>query len=238
MGNSFFKFKHFTVHQSRSAMKVGTDGVLLGAWAGLVAQQPKHVLDIGTGTGVVALMMAQRFLGAMVDAVEIDEGASEDAASNFQNSPWNSRLSITHCALQSFGLQQNTKYDIVVSNPPYFIGSLKNNDPRLVAARHTDSLSHADLLDGVVRLMADDGLFSAIFPYREANIFIAEAALSGLFLQRRMDVYASKGKAVKRVLVEFKKQSISSVCSESLVLETTGKERSLKYKEMTAEFYL
>lgn len=236
MPNDHFTFKRFTVRQDKCAMKVGTDGVLLGAWAGGRDILVSNVLDVGTGTGVVALMLAQRFPGARIDAIDIDVCAVSQATENFAQSEWIERICAVHSSVQDF--RPDRKYDLIVSNPPYFIDSMKA-DAKRTLARHTDTLSYADLVDGVVRLLGNDGSFAVIFPYVESNIFIIEAAKKGLYVNRRMDVAGAPGKPVKRVLLEFSFNRVVDVPVENLIIESGGRHcYTEKYRELTKDFYL
>ncbi len=235
MANKYFRFKQFTVEQERCAMKVGTDGVLLGAWVSIPAATAR-VLDIGTGTGLIALMAAQRAPMAYVDAVEIESEAAEQAKENVKNSPWSNRVAVFETAVQEFAPQYS--YDIIVSNPPYFIRSLKNESLKKSIARHNDMLPLGELAASVKRLLAADGIFAAILPYEEANLFIAEAAGEGLFLQRRLDVRGRKAKPVKRVLMEFARKPAERVDEKEMYLENEDNSRSRAYSLLTADFYL
>lgn len=235
MANKYFRFKQFTVEQERCAMKVGTDGVLLGAWVSIPAATAR-VLDIGTGTGLIALMAAQRAPMAYVDAVEIENEAAEQAKENVKNSPWSNRVAVFETAVQEFAPQYT--YDIIVSNPPYFIRSLKNESLKKSIARHNDMLPLGELAASVKRLLAADGIFAAILPYEEANLFIAEAAGEDLFLQRRLDVRGRKAKPVKRVLMEFARKPAERVDEKEIYLENEDNSRSRAYSLLTADFYL
>ena len=179
-----FRFKQFSIHQDRCAMKVGTDGILLGAWA--TAETPSRILDIGTGTGVVALMLAQRFPAAMIDAVEANSDACGQAAGNFQVSPWADRLTAVYCRIQEF--ESAATYSLIVSNPPWFHDSMKPDDQARDTARHTDSMSPADLISAVARLMANDGVFTTILPVVEGQSFLGLAAQSGFHCHRCCEV--------------------------------------------------
>ena len=235
MANSFFNFKQFSVNQDSCSMKVGTDGVLLGAWAE-VSNDNCRILDIGTGTGVVSLMLAQRNASATIDAIDVDYDATEQANSNFSASPWSERLTTYCISLQDFCSQK--KYDYIVSNPPYFINSYKAEGKRNLA-RHTDTLPYSELIDGVLRLMSEEGVFSVILPYIESNIFIVQSAMKGLFCNKRLEIKGVADKPIKRVLLQMSRRKSSDVSSEILVVETNVRHcYTDKYKELTKDFYL
>ena len=162
MRNQFFKFKQFSVNQDNCAMKVGTDGVLLGAWCDV--ESAKMVLDIGTGTGLIALMIAQRTDCALIDAVEIDKSAYVQASGNFKDSRWCGRIGVFNLDFKQYVDECNTKYDLIVSNPPYFENSLKSSNLERTMARHTDSLSFDELLHGASMLLSESGIISLIVP--------------------------------------------------------------------------
>ena len=168
-----FKFKQFEIHQDRCAMKVGTDGVLLGAWA----PGGKRILDIGSGTGLISLMMAQRCQEAQVIGVDLDAEACDEARENVAASPFADRVSIACCRLQDY--ESAEKFDAIVSNPPFFLNSLKNPDSKRSMARHADSLPFRDLFLGVKRLLSEEGVFSAIVPSEVLDAFTSEAYLLG-----------------------------------------------------------
>ena len=164
-----FKFKQFEIHQDRCAMKVGTDGVLLGAWA----PGGKHILDVGSGTGLISLMMAQRFPEAQVLGIDMDGEACEEAAENVAASPFADRVEIECCRLQDYHSAES--FDAIVSNPPFFLNSLKNPDSKRTMARHTDSLPFRDLFRGAKMLLSDDGVFSVIVPSEVLEVVVSEA---------------------------------------------------------------
>lgn len=231
-----FRFKRFEVVQQRSAMKVGTDGVLLGAWAQLTTHH-KRVLDVGTGTGVVALMMAQRSQEwtAEIVAVEIDEASATEAADNFAASPWSDRLSVAKCALQNY--KSETLFDHIVSNPPYFVSSLHSPDAGRTLARHTDSLSFDDLARAASRLLSNEGVLSVVLPADALGDITLAAARTGLFLCRRCDVY-SKSSSLKpiRVLLEFGRAAKATDLTRLTIHE--GGDYADEYKDLTKDFYL
>lgn len=215
-------------------MKVGTDGVLLGAWVDI--SNVTSVLDIGTGSGVIALMIAQRS-NANIHAVEIDQASALQANHNFENSQWNSRMTIDSISLQAFASTSNKKFDLIVSNPPYFNKSLKSPSPERTLTRHTDELPNSDLLDGVKTLLAPEGRFCAILPYTEGNILIAEAVNYGLYCNRKLFVQTKPDKPIIRILTEFsfhKKRLPDSTIS----IHTADGDYTEEYKQLTADFYL
>ena len=234
MGKNYFRFKQFIIKQEGAAMKVGTDGVLLGAWADL--ENVHTVLDVGTGSGVIALMIAQRS-EANIQAVEIDESSAQQTKGNFDSSKWRERLKVEAISFQDFAKKHLSKFDLIVSNPPYFSKSLKPNTPERTLTRHTEQLSNADLLEGIKNLLSPDGRFCAIFPYTEGNIFIAEAANYGLFCNKKLYVKTKPNNPFIRILIDFsftKKRLIEDTIS----IHTSDGEYTEEYKALTAEFYL
>jgi tRNA1Val (adenine37-N6)-methyltransferase len=235
MPNTYFKFKQFTIHQEKCAMKVGTDGVLLGAWAG--CENANQVLDIGTGTGLIALMIAQRSQ-ATIDAIEIDENACLQAQENFQRSPWSRRITLLHKSFQEYAEETNKKYDLIVSNPPYFQNSLHAADEQRTKARHNRELELSDILEGTSKLLTNDGKLSIILPYIEGVMFIANASDKGLYCVRQTNVLPTPKASVKRLLLEFQKQK-KTLVDQDLVIELDKRhEYSEKYIELTKDFYL
>ena len=239
MANNYFKFKQFAINQSDCAMKVGTDGVLLGAWGDVKSVGECRVLDIGAGTGVVSLIIAQRNALALVDSIEIDEKSALQCSDNFSKSCWSDRLVVINKPIQIFAEQNKVKYDYVFSNPPYFNNSLKNSDDAKSTARHTDSLSYDDLASSVNSLLSDTGSFSAIFPYVESGIFVAIASQYGLYCNRRLEVRGSSAKPIKRVLMTFTREK-GAVCNTELMDIELGERHvySEKYIELTKQYYL
>ena len=227
-----FRFKQFAVEQDDVAMKVGTDGVLLGAWANCGGA--KRILDIGTGTGVIALMLAQRNDEAQVYAVEIDETATHRARSNFDMSSWAERLNVECCAIQEFAPSE--KFDLVISNPPYFVDSLQCPDAKRTTARHTQDLTFEELDKAVCRLLAESGRFALILPTAEFEKYLA---ITSLHLVRQCDVYPKSGAAVKRVMAEFAKYATADVLRENITIELAARgEYTDEYRALTKDFYL
>ena len=235
MPNTYFKFKQFTIHQEKCAMKVGTDGVLLGAWTN--CENAKYVLDIGTGTGLIALMIAQRSQ-AVIDAIEIDENACNQAQENFQKSPWNERINLIHQSFQDFAKETEKKYDLMVSNPPYFQNSLYAPDEQRTKARHNMEFELDDILVGAEKLLAENGALSIILPYIEGVLFITNAAEKGFYCVRQTNVLPKPKTQTKRLLLEFQRQK-KAIIDQELIIELDNRhEYSENYKNLTKEFYL
>ena len=229
---SGFRFKQFAVEQDDVAMKVGTDGVLLGAWAD--CDGAKRILDIGTGTGLIALMLAQRNAEAEIHAVEIDETATHRARSNFDMSLWAERLEVENCAIQEFNPAE--KFDLIVSNPPYFVDSLLPPDAKRSTARHTPDLSFEELDKAVCRLLDEDGRFALILPTTEFEKYLS---ITRLYLVRRCDVYPKIGADVKRVMAEFTKREATAVKHETVTIEVEKRgDYTDEYRALTKDFYL
>lgn len=234
MPNQYFRFKQFAIRQEKSAMKVGTDGVLLGAWATI--GEAKHILDVGTGTGLIALMLAQRS-NAMIDAVEIDQQAATQAMENVNSSRWGNRIKVFHNSFQEYWNNTEQRYDLIVSNPPYFHKSLKSPEVARTVARHTEQLPYSDLLKGVSNLLNEHGRFAGIFPYVEGNIFVAEASTYGLYCNKRVNVLGRSNGNVKRLLLEFSKAKVPLV-EEDLTVRAGETEYTAEYINLTRDFYL
>lgn len=268
---SGFRFKQFDISQDRCAMKVGTDGVLLGAWApgienfdgdafGDIVEKGRNlqILDVGTGTGLIALMMAQRFPYAKVVGIDIDEDACEEACDNVAKSPFANRVEILQCRLQDFCLERlardgknmnagstdvlemegtSGRFDVIVSNPPFFVNSLKNPDSKRTMARHTDTLPFRDLWHGVRRLLAENGTFSVILPAEVKDDFVAEGCMSGFYLVRQCAVKTVPRKQPKRYLMTFSRHRQNEYESNVEVMMTADGKRSEWYAKKTDEFY-
>jgi tRNA1Val (adenine37-N6)-methyltransferase len=213
-------------------MKVGTDGVLLGAW--IQCLDEKSILDIGTGTGLVALMLAQRS-NAQIDAIDIDDESCLQAKENIQASPWSERIRIVHSSLQDYN--PSRKYDLIVSNPPYFLQSFAPADEARNRARHTDaSLSYDELLEGALRLLNPAGRFNLILPAREGFLFRDKAMQQGLFCNRLTTVHPREGKPPKRLLMEFSRRE-EVTQDDQLILHGDGREYSSQYVLLTEAYY-
>ena len=228
-----FQFKQFVIQQGRTPMKVGTDGVLLGAWADVY--RTKAVLDIGTGTGLIALMGAQRNHSALVHAIEIEPEACQQALENIQNSPWANRIQLFPSALQNYFPE--ILYDSIVCNPPFFVHSTKTPNPGRTLARHNDSLPLPDLIRNVQRLLCPEGNFCVILPVNEAQELIKLAQICHLFPAKITRVIPNPGKPPKRLLVKFTFKPGPTV-EDELIIELSRHCYSDKYKALTQAFYL
>ena len=229
-----FRFKQFTVCDERSAMKIGTDGVLLGAWADI--EGDSRILDVGTGTGLIALMLAQRNASAEIVGVDISHEAIEEARDNFLNSPWAKRLSVTEGDVCSF--ESNEKFDHIVSNPPYFVDSLHSPDSLRTMARHTSSLKFEDLVTSAVRLLRPGGRLSVILP-AECAMQFRFAAFGRLWLRRQLNVVTKAGDTPRRTLMEFclsDKPLMPSVAT--LALRHKDSSYTDEYRALTNDFYI
>jgi tRNA1Val (adenine37-N6)-methyltransferase len=236
MSNDFFRFKQFTVHQTDSAMKVGTDGVLLGAWHAIDGH-PSRILDVGTGTGLIALMLAQRFNDAQVTGVEIDGIAAAEAQRNVAASPFAGRMDIINAAFQDFQQQAQT-FDLIVSNPPYFCNALENPDTARATARHTSSLSFRNLLYGSTQLLDNNGRLAVILPTESLKAFLSEASIIGLSLIKHTAVKTVERKEPSRHMLLLSKQYTVAPFEETVCLQNPDGTRSEWYQQQTQDFYL
>lgn len=235
MSNDYFQFRQFVVHQQRCAMKVGTDGTLLGAWAAAPSGQCR-ILDIGTGTGLIALMMAQRFPEAEVTGIDIDEDAVAQAVENVRLSPFSERVRIYRQDIVNF--TDIIGFDTIVSNPPYFVDSLACPDDQRTIARHAVSLTYEQLMHQVYRLLKDEGRFSVVVPSDCRAKIEAAACLEGFFTTRVCLIKTTPRKQPKRQLIEFQKHSVSELDIREGIIEEFPNIRSEWYQQLTKEFYI
>lgn len=234
--NKPFKFKQFTVNQDRCAMKVGTDGVLLGAWTS-VDKQPFSILDIGAGTGILALMLAQRSDANIIEAIEIEANAFEQCVENFENSPWNDRLFCYHASLLEFVDAVEDTFDLIVCNPPFYSEDFKTITNSRDLARFQDAMPFEHLVYAASKLLTKNGLFSVVLPYKETSKFTALAKDYGLFPARICKVKGHATSKVKRCLIEFSYQNTDCKISE-LIIETSRHNYTNAYVNLTKDFYL
>lgn len=228
-----FRFKQFEIVQSRSAMRVGTDAVLLAAWVKL--SNCSHVLDVGTGTGVIALICAQRCSRASIEAIEIDQGSAEDARDNFEQSPWSERLKI-HLG-DFLKIVTTDKFDLIISNPPYFTHSLRAADPIRNAARHDDYLPSDAFMRHAKGMLNPEGRVALIFPKSELERWMMDAEAVGLKPSRICHVFTLAHKDAARVMIEFSFHTPTEPEMESILIQKSPGEPSDAYKQMTTEFY-
>jgi tRNA1Val (adenine37-N6)-methyltransferase len=234
--SSPFQFKEFTIHQDRCAMKIGTDGVLLGAWAS-VRKNIFSILDIGSGTGVIALQLAQRTQAELIDAIEIDENAFEQCVDNFENSPWADRLFCYHASAQDFAKEIDEAYDLIISNPPFYSEDYKTENDARDTARFTDALPFEHLIECVYNLLSEDGIFALILPRKEEDSFIEMASEAGLFPKRICRVRGNVTSEEKRSLIEFSFRSTETEYEE-LTIEIERHKYTEAYKNLVQDFYL
>jgi tRNA1Val (adenine37-N6)-methyltransferase len=230
-----FEFKQFTINQSRCAMKVGTDAVLLGAW--IQIEGAESILDIGTGTGVIALMMAQKGT-AMITAIDIDASACEQSKENIGNSPWPDRIKVLNESLQQFTINNQHKFDLIVSNPPYFVDAYKSSEEARNQARHADQLPFNEFINCAKLLLHEKGKICVILPTRESIKFRELAAANQLYLTRIMHIKTTEYKDEKRQMLQFELIN-KKLVDETLVIEQDERHNySKEYKELTKDFYL
>jgi tRNA1Val (adenine37-N6)-methyltransferase len=217
-------------------MKIGTDGVLLGAWTN-VDFEPQSILDIGTGTGVISLMLAQRSNAPIIDALEIDENAYEQCVDNFEASPWGDRLYCYHAGWDEFVDEMDAVYDLIISNPPFYSEKVASGDSARDLARQNDTLPFTELVEGVSKLLSDRGAFSVIIPYKETKEFIALANTLGLYVRRICSVRGHSDAPLKRSLIEFSRTKADAKV-ETLTIEKERHEYTEAYVALTKDFYL
>ena len=231
-----FKFKQFSINQENSAMKVGTDGVLLGAWTPVI-NNPYNILDIGAGTGLIALMLAQRSHAEQIDAIEIDENAYEECVDNFENSPWSDRLYCYHAGLDEFVDEVEELFDVIVSNPPFYTDDYKSDNEQRDLARFEDALPFEELIEAADFFLSDHGIFSVIIPFKEEDKFVSLCLERGLFPLKMTHVKGTPTSEIKRSLLAFTRIEQTPIVDE-LVIETARHQYTPEYIELTKEFYL
>jgi tRNA1Val (adenine37-N6)-methyltransferase len=217
-------------------MKVGTDGVLLGAWVSLHTL-PNSILDIGTGTGIIALQLAQRSKAEIIDAIEIDNNAFEQAVENFENSPWNDRIFCYHVSLEEFTNEIDQKYDLIISNPPFYNDEFESNNEARNKARFTSSLSFENLLVSVSKLLSGTGTFATIIPYKEEANFIKMAEQYQLKINKICRVQGNKNTEIKRSLLAFSKDQ-NKIEVRQLIIEKERHQYTDAYQNLVKGFYL
>ena len=235
MANPYFQFKQFTVWHDRCAMKVGTDAVLLGSW--MQVADARRLLDIGTGCGLIALMAAQRCPKGQVSAVELDPDAALQAQENISRSPWSNRIDVVCTDIRTFHADE--PYDVIFSNPPYFVSSLKCPDSKRTTARHTDTLDFDTLMSKAASLLSPCGEFSLVVPTEAVPSLMASAVSHLLHLSRHTLVCTKPGAKAKRTLLAFRKEMpAESIIPETLLIEQSTGRYSDEFQRMVRDFYL
>ncbi len=232
-----FQFKQFSVAQERCAMKIGTDGVLLGAWSP-IPENIFSVLDVGAGTGIIALMLAQRTNAEQIDALEIDEEAYEQAVENFENSPWGDKLFCFHAGLDEFIEEPEDEYDLIISNPPFYTEDYKTESEQRDLARFADAMHFEDLVEAADLLLSENGIFSVIIPFKEEEKFIALAKDFDLFPIKITRVKGTPTTEIKRSLLAFSRHFSENFPVDELVIETSRHIYTDEYIALTKDFYL
>ncbi|WNH08304.1 tRNA1(Val) (adenine(37)-N6)-methyltransferase [Thalassobellus suaedae] len=236
MSKKPFVFKQFNVNQDQCAMKIGTDSVLLGAWTS-IENNPFSVLDIGAGTGVLSLMLAQRCFAELIDAIEIDDNTYEQCVDNFEQSTWGDRLFCYHASLEAFVEEIEDKYDLIISNPPFYSEDFKTENTQRDLARFTDAMSFEHLIDSVSKLLSEDGIFSVIIPFKEEVAFIEIASNYHLSPNKILRVKGNPNSEIKRSLLEFSFHK-SDINVNELIIETERHKYTADYINLTKDFYL
>jgi tRNA1Val (adenine37-N6)-methyltransferase len=231
-----FSFKQFSINQERCAMKIGTDGVLLGAWAPLI-NNPNAILDIGAGTGILSLMLAQRSTAEQIDAIEIDEDAYEQCVENFETSPWGDRLFCFHAGLDEFVDDPEDKYDLIISNPPFYAEDFKTDDSQRDMARFQDAMPFEELIEAAALLLSDNGIFSVIIPFKEEAKFVSMCKELDLFPLQITRVKGTPTSDIKRSLLAFTRIEQTPLIDE-LTIEISRHQYTPEYIALTKDFYL
>ena len=232
-----FKFKKFSINQDNCAMKVGTDAVLLGAWCP-IDNNPKTILDIGTGTGILALMLAQRTTAAQIDALDIDENAFEQATENFDNSDYFERIYCFHAGLDEFVDNPEDEYDIIISNPPFYSEDFKSDNSSRNQARFQDAMPFQELIEAADLLLSENGIFTVIIPFKEEQNFIAIANDFELYPIKITRVRGLESTPIIRSLLAFKRFEMPVLVANELIIEIARHQYTEEYIELTKDFYL
>ncbi|MFZ4672173.1 MAG: tRNA1(Val) (adenine(37)-N6)-methyltransferase [Flavobacterium sp.] len=232
-----FQFKQFAVQQDRCAMKIGTDAVILGAWCP-INNHPFSILDIGAGTGILSLMLAQRSNAAQIDAVEIDDEAYEQCVENFESSPWRDRLFCFHAGLDEFLDEPEDEYDLIISNPPFYSENHKTDSAQRDLARFQEAMPFEDLIEAARLLLSENGIFAVIIPFKEEEKFIELCAEVELYPINVTRVKGTPTTEVKRSLLAFKRYELSVLTADELIIETARHQYTEDYTALTKDFYL
>ena len=231
-----FTFKQFHVNQDRCAMKIGTDGVLLGAWTPLI-NNPYNILDIGAGTGILSLMLAQRSNAEQIDAIEIDEEAYEQCVENFETSPWGDKLFCFHAGLDEFVDEPEDEYDLIISNPPFYAEDFKTDDSQRDIARFQDAMPFEELIEAAALLLSDNGIFSVIIPFKEEAKFVSMCKELDLLPFKITRVKGTPNSEIRRSLLAFSRTEQTPFIHE-LTIEISRHQYTSEYVELTKDYYL
>lgn len=235
MSNSYFEFKQFKIRQDKCAMKVGTDGVLLGAWTEPTGA--KRILDIGTGSGLLAIMLAQRS-SAIIDAIEINQDAATQARENFESCHWSEQLQIHNVSLQEFANQPGYKYDLIITNPPFFSTGPQSPDTNRAMARHNNSLTVDELILCSVKMLTREGKIALILPVELRRPLVSSIAKCALWIEKETKVIPVPGKPVSRVLLLLSRATGTNAVINEIVVEDNGRHGySTQFRELTAAYY-
>jgi tRNA1Val (adenine37-N6)-methyltransferase len=229
-----FYLKQFSMYHHRSTMKIGTDAMILSAWVDL--NNVNFILDVGTGSGIIALMMAARS-SAAIDAIEIDEPSAIEARENFNNSPFNNRLHIYQNDFKIFAEESTKRYDLIISNPPFFINDMKPENSKRKQARHTDSLTFSELSFFTKKLLDKNGRFCLVLPYSESKIFVAEASKNGLYLNKKQLIFPKPCKEPNRVNLELSLTETKAVMEEKFIIRDEQGLFTQQYVNLLGEYY-
>ena len=231
-----FRFKQFTISDAQCGMKLSSDAVLLGAYA--EAPQMGHILDIGCGCGILALMIAQKSRDSHIDAIDVDEDACTATTFNIANSPWKHKIRVHHCSLVEFCTLSDMSYDCIISNPPYFHNQLKSGDDKISLAKHTADLNYDSLCSAVSLLLKEAGLFWVILPATAGSEFLYAALHNGLFCKKAVYISHTIESDAVRVIFCFSKDIIMKVETEHLIIKDKNMNYTSEYKSLTEDFYL
>lgn len=232
-----FSFKQFNIQHDKCAMKVGTDGILLGAWASHNSCQ--RILDLGTGSGLIAIMLAQRYPQAQITAIELEAQAAQQAKQNAQQSPWAERIQIKHQSIQDFilqGQQLNQRFDLIVANPPYFAAAMECGSKARNLARYQQN-SHLDWLMLAQSCLSPQGKISFILPFDAGNQLKTQAKQTALYCTEQVNIITKQGKPASRMLLSFAQQGVT-LAEQQLIIYQQNNQYSNEYKQLTKEFYL
>jgi tRNA1Val (adenine37-N6)-methyltransferase len=230
-----FHLKPFSLQHHRSTMKVGTDAMILGVWANV--EKVSYALDIGTGCGIISLLIASRS-NAKITAIDIDNESINEANENFQNSPYSDRLQAVLADLNNFSINSNTKFDLIVSNPPFFVNDLRSMDEKRKMARHSDNLSYSQLCEGVNHLISSNGKFCIVLPYEESRQFVEIAKKNALFQSKQFVIFPREGMLPNRINFEFSKNQGEKIITEKFTIRNLNDTFTSQYIDLLKDYYL